>query len=111
MSRDKDYIRLIHKSRWLQLRKAKLTACPVCERCADEGRTRAATEVHHVTPVERGLTAQEKERLMYDPHNLRALCHECHVLTHTEMGRGGKANARAHAKAQMLKFVKKYGLA
>lgn len=28
MAKDKDYRRLIHTSRWLALRRSKLTACP-----------------------------------------------------------------------------------
>ena len=90
MAKDKDYRRLIHTAQWVRLRRAKLTAFPLCERCREEGRLAPATEVHHIRPVEEGLTLREKEQLMFDPHNLRALCHECHVKTHTEMGRCGK---------------------
>ena len=90
MAKDKDYIKLIHTNRWLRLRRDKLSSQPLCERCKESGRITAATEVHHVIPVEDGLTRAEKERLMYDPTNLRALCHDCHVKTHTEMGRCGK---------------------
>lgn len=75
---------MIHTERWLRLRRAKLTRAPLCERCSEEGRTSAATEVHHVKPVEDGLTCREKERLMFDYHNLRALCHDCHVRTHSK---------------------------
>lgn len=108
MAKDKDYKRLIAKNRWLRLRKAKLTANPLCERCKENGITKEAEEVHHVIPVEDGLTPREKETLMYDFHNLRSLCHDCHVLTHTEMGRSGKAHAKRHAKAQLERFCKKF---
>lgn len=99
---------MIHTAHWLRLRKAKLSACPLCERCAEEGLTRAATEVHHVTPVEDGLTLREKERLMFDYHNLRALCHECHVRTHVEMGRSGKRQARKRAEEHLKRFADKF---
>ena len=102
MAKDKHYIKLIHPRRWLMLRREVLSHHPLCARCQAEGRTRAATEVHHITPVEEGLTPADKRALMYDTHNLQPLCHECHVLTHTEMGRSGaKANAeRQHRKAE-----------
>lgn len=108
MAKDIDYVRMIHTARWLRLRRAKLSACPLCERCAEEGRVEPASEVHHVTPVEDGLTARDKEALMYDPHNLRALCHACHVRTHTELGRCGRAHARRRAAEQLERFRQRF---
>lgn len=108
MAKDKDYINLIHTTKWLKLRKAKLTHSPMCERCWEEGRIRAAEEVHHIIPVESGLSYREKETLMFDPHNLRALCYDCHTKTHTEMGRSGKAHAKHKANEQLNRFVKKF---
>ena len=69
MAKDKEYNKLIHKNKWLKLRKAKLSSNPICERCKEK----PATEVHHIKPVEDGIGA-ERYRLMYDPHNLMALC-------------------------------------
>ncbi|WP_337571891.1 HNH endonuclease signature motif containing protein [Prevotellamassilia timonensis] len=102
MSKDKQYIKQIHTRRWLMLRREVLSRHPLCERCQAEGRTRAATEVHHITPVEEGVSPLDKRTLMFDAHNLQALCHECHVRTHTELGRSGRqANAdRQHRKAE-----------
>lgn len=108
MAKDKFYNKLMHTMRWLLLRRDKLTASPLCERCQQEGRLTPATEVHHITPVERGLTKGEKERLAFDPLNLRALCHPCHVLTHIEMGRSGKAQARQRAAAQLESYKKRF---
>lgn len=108
MAKDKDYIQLIHTNRWLRLRRDKLSAQPLCERCSESGTVRAATEVHHVTPVEDGLTRAEKERLMYDYSNLRALCHDCHVKTHTEMGRCGKEQAKKRAREHLKRFKERF---
>lgn len=108
MAKDKDYIQLIHTNRWLRLRRDKLSAQPLCERCCESGTVRAATEVHHVTPVEDGLTRAEKERLMYDYSNLRALCHDCHVKTHTEMGRSGKELAKKRAREHLKRFKERF---
>lgn len=108
MARDKDYIKLIHAARWVKLRHDKLSRNPICERCEEEGRITPATEVHHITPVEIGVTRQDKERLVYDWHNLRSLCHECHVKTHTEMGRSGKELTKNRAREHLRRFVEKF---
>lgn len=108
MAKDKDYRRMIHTRRWILLRREKLSRCPLCERCLEEGRIRAATEVHHVKPVEDGLTLSDKRQLMFDAHNLRALCHECHVKTHTEMGRSGRAHTERHTREQLEAFRRKF---
>ena len=62
MAKDKEYNKLIHKNKWLKLRKAKLSSNPICERCKEK----PATEVHHIKPVEDGI-GSERYRLMYDP--------------------------------------------
>ncbi len=108
MAKDKDYIRLIHTARWVHLRRDKLTAHPLCERCEELGKVTASAEVHHVIPVENGLSKQEKERLMFDSTNLMALCHECHVKIHTEMGRCGKTQAKNRAKEHLKRFVDRF---
>ncbi len=108
MAKDKDYKRMIHTGRWLRLRRDKLSAYPLCERCKIEGRITAATEVHHIVPVESALTVREKERLLFDYHNLMSLCHDCHVKTHVEMGRSGKKLAKQRAEEHLRQFVKKF---
>lgn len=108
MAKDKDYNKLIHTVRWLRLRRDILTAHPMCERCEAEGYITPATEVHHRRPVEYGLNFNEKRRLMYDPLNLSALCHECHVKVHTEMGRSGRAATTRRNAEQVGAAIKKF---
>lgn len=108
MAKDERYRRMIHTQRWVMLRARKLIASPWCERCLENDIHTVATEVHHVHPVEDGMNESEMRRLMFDPHNLRSLCHDCHVLTHTEMGRGGKAHAKRKAEAQLESFKRKF---
>lgn len=108
MARDRDYNRLIHTERWLRLRKAVLTAHPMCQDCLERGELSAATEVHHVRPVEEALGYAGKMRLMYDPANLRALCHACHVRIHTEMGRSGRDAVRGRNVRQIKEIVRKF---
>lgn len=108
MAKDSDYKRMIHSVRWLRLRKDILTAHPLCERCEGEGLITAATEVHHRTPVEHGLNAAEKQRLMFSPNNLMALCHGCHVSIHTEMGKSGRAATRKRNEYQVKSVIDKF---
>lgn len=91
MAKDKEYQQLIHTGRWLKLRRDILTAHPCCQLCQQRGEITAATEVHHVRPVEDAFSRAERAQRMYDPHNLLALCHNCHVQVHVELGRSGKA--------------------
>lgn len=109
MAKDKDYKRMIHSVRWLKLRREVLTARPLCARCEAEGRLRSAVEVHHVVPVERALTREAKERLMFDRHNLLPLCHDCHVRVHTELGRGGRRLAEARREAERAQWRQRFG--
>jgi len=108
MAKDKDYIKLIHTTEWLQLRRNTITKHPLCEQCIADGYITPATEVHHITPVECAVTYREKTRLMYDPSNLRALCHKCHVKVHTEMGRSGKEATRKRNEEHVKKIIKNF---
>ena len=90
------------------LRREILNKHPLCQRCEKEGYITPACEVHHVRPVEEALTYKEKERLMFDPNNLRALCHACHVRTHTELGRCSKESNVKRQKDKALDFVNKF---
>lgn len=105
MAKNKNYQRLIgNNPKWQGLRRRKLTANPLCEDCLERGRVAFATEVHHIKPVEDGLTFSDMEALAYDYHNLRSLCHNCHVEAHVALGRGGKKQARRRAAAQLERF-------
>lgn len=108
MAKDKDYQHLINSQRWLRLRRDLLTRHPLCQRCQAEGRLTPATEVHHIRPVEEAVGRAAKAALMYDPHNLRALCHNCHVLTHTEMGRSGKEATRRRNAEQARQIARRF---
>ena len=108
MAKDETYMRLINSQRWLRLRRAVLTAHPLCERCETEGLVTPACEVHHRVPVESAVTPREKETLMFDPSNLMALCHACHVAVHTEMGRSGKEATKKRNEEQTKSIINKF---
>lgn len=105
MAKDKEYMQLIHTAKWLRLRRDVLTLHPICQRCETEGRITPATEVHHIRPVEEAFTKTERVQRMYDPHNVRALCHECHVKTHTELGRSGKEATKKRNNEHIKRII------
>lgn len=106
MAKDKDYVRLINAARWRRLRAQVLAEQPICEDCTAQGLVHAATEVHHITPVESAPDFAGKERLAYSRANLRALCHSCHVAAHVAMGRSGR-EANERRNAEKLESIKK----
>ena len=108
MAKDRDYQQLINSTKWLRLRRVVLTRHPLCQRCEAEGRLTAATEVHHVRPVEEAITYSDKRQRMYDPHNLHALCHDCHVRTHTELGRSGREATKKRNAEQAAQVIARY---
>jgi 5-methylcytosine-specific restriction endonuclease McrA len=59
--------------RWMNLRRQKLIATPVCEH---DGCTAPATTVDHVQPQ------STHPHLRYDFSNLRSLCHRHHLHRH-----------------------------
>lgn len=108
MAKDKEYNKLIHTNKWLRLRRDVLTKHPICQRCEAEGRLTPATEVHHIRPVEEAFTKAGKLQRMYDPANLRALCHDCHVKTHTEAGRSGREATKKRNGEHVREVIDKF---
>lgn len=108
MAKDKEYNKLIHTTKWLRLRRDTLTAHPLCQRCEAEGLVTPATEVHHIRPVEEAFAHAERAQRMYDPHNLQALCHDCHVKVHTDLGRSGKEATRKRNAEQVRQVINKF---
>ena len=64
---------------WQRLRKAKLSAHPMCEHHARQARVVPATNVDHVVPVKQGGEP-------FPPlEGLQSLCHSCHsIKTNTQ---------------------------
>ena len=67
-----------------------------------------ASEVHHIIPAESAINESEMRRLMFDPHNLMALCHDCHVKTHTEMGRSGREATKKRNREKVNAVCRKF---
>lgn len=65
-----------------KMRDGHIQAHPLCEDCLEQGRVKAAEEVHHIKPFMRGVDDTEKMALAVDPNNLVSLCHDCHMKRH-----------------------------
>ena len=108
MAKDETYKKHIHSMRWLRLRQWKLSRQPLCETCMENGQLTPATEVHHVVPAETAATRAEMESLMFDPHNLRSLCHRCHVAAHMELGSRSRQMSKQRTADRLRRFADKF---
>lgn len=107
--RTPDYLRLIRSHRWRRLRRAYLTEHPLCEDCLKADRARPATEVHHIRPIESAAGRREQmTSLCFDPMNLRALCHPCHVEAHRALASASKEVAKERAKEALDAFTERF---
>ena len=85
MKRYAEYYKLINTPTWRKIRRRRLAADKwLCQRCLSKGIVRAATQVHHVVPVESAHTIDDMRRLCYDFNNTTSLCERCHVEVHAE---------------------------
>ena len=85
MSRDKNYQRLLNSKRWWEVKRIVWQrANGLCQRCLEAGRVTAGVDCHHLRPVESAKTADEMERLCYNPDNCQLLCVACHIQVHKE---------------------------
>lgn len=62
-----------YDARWRKLRRLHLNREPLCRHCLLIDRVTPATDVDHITPH-----TGHGDPLLYDPDNLRSLCHSCH---------------------------------
>ena len=109
----KDKAEIYNSREWKELRIQKLRANPLCEQCQKDGEAagipggyiRSATCVHHIVPIETAKTKDEMKRLAFDPHNLMALCFECHARIHKEMGSNTAKIVRQRAEARQDRWA------
>lgn len=102
------YRRLITSTRWLRLRKTVLSHHPLCANCEANGLYVPATELHHVRPVQTALSVAEAEALCFDAHNVRPLCHDCHVREHIRLGKSGREAAKNRTAEKLRAIRDKY---
>ena len=103
------YHSILGSRRWRNFRRWYLSAHPLCEICEEEGRTRAAQEVHHIIPVQTARTREGMERLAFDFYNLQSLCHECHQRIHEERQAYGTREAnRENKEAAAKTFIQRW---
>ena len=109
----KDKATIYNSREWKELRRAKLRAQPLCEKCLADGRAagvaggwiRSAHCVHHITPIETAATMEEMRRLAFNPANLMSLCDDCHHKIHEEIRSFDPANVKARAEARQARWA------
>lgn len=74
-----------HNSLWTKLAQWYKKHHPFCERCEAMEKTTPATQVHHKIPFMKGITDEDKWKLLLDEDNLMSVCDQCHVDIHNEM--------------------------
>ena len=103
---DPTYMRLVNCQKWRDLRTAYLAQHPRCEDCAARGLIVAATEVHHVKPIETARSEAEARQLAYNStSNLRALCRECHHAVHRAMMSHSRESVQRREEARIERFL------
>ena len=76
---------------WPQVRMAYLLAWPLCGRCQQRGRTRAADMVHHIVAIRDGGARLDND-------NLLSLCWHCH----------GKVGPQGDSVAVVMSYKQAY---
>ena len=105
MSRSPHYIKLMNSRKWRALLMATIKRTNgLCEQCLKEGRVSAATEVHHIRPIESVKDPHVMEQLAYDPSNLAALCRQCHHNAHVLLLKGSKEERKRREKERLERF-------
>lgn len=103
------YKYLLTSWQWRKVRRKKLNLNVFCERCVRDGKRvpNLATDVHHITPVMRAAPDRERmKQLFFDPHNLMALCPECHRKMHQELTMHVSKDKRKTIRHEQLKNFK-----
>lgn len=80
----------------------------LCERCLQKDITTPATEVHHITPVETGMTETHMKALCFDSDNLQALCRACHKQAHIELQSYTKKETQKRNDEKTKHFVNSF---
>lgn len=106
--KDEQYRKIITSKEWKKLRAIKIANNPICEDCLLENRTTIATEVHHITPIQRGKSLKEMKKLAYDYNNLRSLCEKCHQKTHELLLSRGTKMQKELRELEKKRFIETY---
>lgn len=108
MSRNPNYVKLIQSYKWRCLRQKKIAAQPLCERCLEDDRTTLADAVHHIKPVETGLTYQEMKDLMFSFDNLMSVCNPCHSTIHKELNSFDVQTIKDNQERNTQRFIDRF---
>lgn len=74
----------------------------------EKGLTTPAVAVHHIKPVETGLTYAEMKSLAYTYSNLMSVCTMCHTELHQELESYTKEAVSLNNKRYTQRFISKF---
>lgn len=82
-ARRKERQALYQSKRWKELRKQLQMERPLCENCLKKGIIKPMEDCHHrLSPFQKGISEEEKERRAFDKNNIMCLCRDCHIEEH-----------------------------
>lgn len=67
-----------YDSQWRKIRLLLLAQQPICARCAEQGITTLAEDVHHIVPI------RQDPSLRLAMSNLMPVCRQCHAVLEQE---------------------------
>ncbi|WP_153740920.1 HNH endonuclease [Marinobacter nauticus] len=79
--------------KWQKARERFLQSHPLCIKCHENGRVKAATDVDHIVPHRGDM------KLFWDDSNWQALCHSCHSEKTASEDSGFGNGTRTHPGA------------
>ena len=109
MGRSKEYRKLINTRKWQKLRLQALSKTNyLCAVCLKNDITTPATEVHHIAPIESGVTNEHMKHLCYNPDNLLSVCKECHKKEHIKLQSYTKNEVQRRNDARTKSFASRF---
>lgn len=109
MGRSKEYRKLINTRKWQKLRLQALSKTNyLCAVCLKNDITTPATEVHHIVPIESGVTNEHMKTLCYDSNNLLPVCKECHKKEHIKLNSYTKSEVQKRNEARTKSFASRF---
>ena len=105
MSQKTDKAKIYNSREWKRLKKLKIEANPLCERCLEAGYVTPARVVHHKTPIETARNYEEMKRLAFcGLDRLQSLCFKCHSDIHKQMNSRSAEGHKASSIASLERF-------
>ena len=108
MSQKEDKARIYNSREWARLRRQKMEANPICERCyAEHGWIVPARVIHHRIPIETARNYREMWTLAVECglDGLQSLCFQCHSDIHKAMDSRSRESHKASTDNALARWA------